>query len=127
MVSHIFEKRSIHPKQVREEEEDEIVGFSLKRAHSRSSEENPAHFKNSDLTLSLKRGILAQARISQSQQSQNIISRSGETTLAQARILQYSPRFHPPSHDHTLSSTLYTIDYHTRSLDANYIYPEEQD
>ncbi|KAF1862498.1 hypothetical protein Lal_00024454 [Lupinus albus] len=42
------------------------------------------------------RGILAQARISQSQQSQNAISRPGEKTLAQARILQYSPGFHPP-------------------------------
>ncbi|KAF1893043.1 hypothetical protein Lal_00024165 [Lupinus albus] len=48
------------------------------------------------MTLSLKRGILAQARISQSQQSQNAISRLGETTLAQARILRYSPGFHPP-------------------------------
>ncbi|KAF1867861.1 hypothetical protein Lal_00012757, partial [Lupinus albus] len=65
-----------------------LVGFSLKR-------ENSAHFKNSDLTLSLKRGILAQARISLSQQSQNAISRPGETTLAQARILQYSSGFHP--------------------------------
>ncbi|KAF1870540.1 hypothetical protein Lal_00025672 [Lupinus albus] len=38
--------------------------------------------------FSLKRGILAQARISQYQQSQNAISRPGELTLAQARILQ---------------------------------------
>ncbi|KAF1893253.1 hypothetical protein Lal_00001701 [Lupinus albus] len=37
--------------------------------------ENPAHFKNSTLTLSLKRGILAQARISQCQQ---VPSRSSE-------------------------------------------------
>ncbi|KAF1878142.1 hypothetical protein Lal_00049310 [Lupinus albus] len=28
---------------------------------------------------------------------QNAISRPGETTLAQARILQYSPGFHPPN------------------------------
>ncbi|KAF1870529.1 hypothetical protein Lal_00025635 [Lupinus albus] len=56
-------------------------GLSLKR-------ENPAHLKNSNLTLSLKRGILAQARISQWQQPQSNISRPGETALAQARILQ---------------------------------------
>ncbi|KAF1896128.1 hypothetical protein Lal_00042894 [Lupinus albus] len=36
------------------------------------------------------------SRISQSQQSQNAISHQGETTLAQARILQYRPGFHPP-------------------------------
>ncbi|KAF1879977.1 hypothetical protein Lal_00022103 [Lupinus albus] len=53
-------------------------------------------FKNSYLILSIKRGILAQARISQSQQPQNVISRPGEPTLAQVRILQYSPGFHPP-------------------------------
>ncbi|KAF1884405.1 hypothetical protein Lal_00035533 [Lupinus albus] len=53
-------------------------------------------FKISDPTLSLKPGILAQARISQCQQPQIAISRPGETTLAQARILQYSPGFHPP-------------------------------
>ncbi|KAF1896071.1 hypothetical protein Lal_00042333 [Lupinus albus] len=64
--------------------------LSLKR-------ENPAHFKNSTLTLSLKRGILAQARISQCQPTPNAISRPGETSLAQARILQYNPGFHPPS------------------------------
>ncbi|KAF1894801.1 hypothetical protein Lal_00021095 [Lupinus albus] len=39
---------------------------------------------------------IAQARISQSQQPQNAISRPGEPTLAQTRILQYSPGFHPP-------------------------------
>ncbi|KAF1881841.1 hypothetical protein Lal_00042554 [Lupinus albus] len=79
--------------------------------------ENPAHFKNSDLTLSPRRGIsrssedpLAQVRILQPQHVQNVTflaqasqlslrrdhSRSSELTLAQARILQYSPRFHPP-------------------------------
>ncbi|KAF1877132.1 hypothetical protein Lal_00015793 [Lupinus albus] len=58
--------------------------------------ENPTHFKNSTLTLSLKRGILAQARISQCQPAPNAISRPGETSLAQARILQYSLGFHPP-------------------------------
>ncbi|KAF1897706.1 hypothetical protein Lal_00032463 [Lupinus albus] len=46
--------------------------------------------------LSLKRGILAQARISQCQQPQFAISRPGEATLAQTRIFQYSPVFHPP-------------------------------
>ncbi|KAF1864708.1 hypothetical protein Lal_00032028 [Lupinus albus] len=46
--------------------------------------------------LSLKRGILAQARISLCQQPQFAISRPGEATLAQARIFQYSPGFHPP-------------------------------
>ncbi|KAF1881513.1 hypothetical protein Lal_00021492 [Lupinus albus] len=61
--------------------------FSLKR-------ENPAHFKNSDLTLSLKRGsynlynfrvpLLAQAR-QLSLRRDN--SRSGGTTLTQARQL----------------------------------------
>ncbi|KAF1872295.1 hypothetical protein Lal_00023506 [Lupinus albus] len=48
--------------------------------------------------LSLKRGILAHARISHCQPAPNAISRPGETSLAQARILQYSPGFHPPSH-----------------------------
>ncbi|KAF1867985.1 hypothetical protein Lal_00042379 [Lupinus albus] len=71
-------------------------GSSLKR-------ENPAHFKNSNLTLSLKRGILVQARISQCQQPQNDISRPGETTLAQARIFQYTPGFHPPRRDNSRS------------------------
>ncbi|KAF1894102.1 hypothetical protein Lal_00004021 [Lupinus albus] len=60
------------------------------------------------MTLSLKRRILAQARISQSQQSQNVISRPGETTLAQMRILLYSPGFHPPSFtlDHTTGNKI---------------------
>ncbi|KAF1870684.1 hypothetical protein Lal_00026256 [Lupinus albus] len=62
-----FENRSNIPKQVREEEEE---------------------LETRDLTLSLKRGILAQARISQCQQPQIAISRPGETTLAQAKILQ---------------------------------------
>ncbi|KAF1864729.1 hypothetical protein Lal_00039895 [Lupinus albus] len=57
--------------------------FSLKR-------ENPANFKNSDLTLSLKRESHSLDRF------QVGISRPGETILAQARILQYSPGFHPP-------------------------------
>ncbi|KAF1881607.1 hypothetical protein Lal_00039823 [Lupinus albus] len=54
------------------------VGFSLKR-------ENPAHFKNSDLTLSLKRGSysLYSSRVHFSPRRDN--SRSGEPTLAQAR------------------------------------------
>ncbi|KAF1872188.1 hypothetical protein Lal_00039348 [Lupinus albus] len=56
-------------------------------------EKIPPILKNSDLTLSPKRGILAQARISQ---SQNAISCPGETTLVHGRILQYSPGFHPP-------------------------------
>ncbi|KAF1866333.1 hypothetical protein Lal_00024340 [Lupinus albus] len=46
--------------------------------------------------LEPKSDPLPQARISQSQQPQNAISRPGEPTLAQARILQCSPGFHPP-------------------------------
>ncbi|KAF1867990.1 hypothetical protein Lal_00042384 [Lupinus albus] len=60
-----------------------LVGFSLKR-------ENPAHFKNSTLTLSLKRGILAQARISQYQQ---VPSRSSKNlTVSTTPICHFSPR-----------------------------------
>ncbi|KAF1886427.1 hypothetical protein Lal_00045659 [Lupinus albus] len=62
------------------ERKEQVNSFSLKR-------ENLAHIKNSTLTLSLKRGILAQARISQCQPAPNAISRPGETSLAQARIL----------------------------------------
>ncbi|KAF1884099.1 hypothetical protein Lal_00046384 [Lupinus albus] len=70
--------------------------FSLKR-------ENPSHFKNSDLTLSLKQGcyslysfrvpLLAQARQLSLRRAN---SRSSEPILAQARILQYSIGFHSP-------------------------------
>ncbi|KAF1883422.1 hypothetical protein Lal_00042180 [Lupinus albus] len=88
----------------------QLAGFSLKR-------KNPAHFKNSYLTLSPRRGIsrssedsLAQARILQLRQVQIVTflaqasqlsprrdySRSSELTLAHARIHQYSPGFHPP-------------------------------
>ncbi|KAF1889005.1 hypothetical protein Lal_00042974 [Lupinus albus] len=41
MVSHVLKINPTYPKQVREEEEElgtRVVGFSLKRAHSRSSE-----------------------------------------------------------------------------------------
>ncbi|KAF1870639.1 hypothetical protein Lal_00026059 [Lupinus albus] len=52
--------------------------------------ENPAHFKSSTLTLSLKRGILAQARISQCQQ---VPSRSSENlTVSTAPVCHFSPR-----------------------------------
>ncbi|KAF1892775.1 hypothetical protein Lal_00042669 [Lupinus albus] len=92
-----------------------VIGFSLKRAHSRSGEKIPPfqNFRSDPLAqardsrsienltvptviLSLKRGILAQARISQCQQPQFAISRLGEATLAQTRIFQYSLGFHPP-------------------------------
>ncbi|KAF1863239.1 hypothetical protein Lal_00014702 [Lupinus albus] len=75
MVSHTFEKRSIHPKQVREEEEE--LETKVKLSGSRSSEPILAQarkcrlFKISDLTLSLKGEIF----------------RSGDEALAQERIL----------------------------------------
>ncbi|KAF1892196.1 hypothetical protein Lal_00036555 [Lupinus albus] len=53
-----------------------IVGFSLKR-------ENSAYFKNSNLTLWLKRGILAQARDSRS--SENL-------TVSTVPKCHFSPR-----------------------------------
>ncbi|KAF1862305.1 hypothetical protein Lal_00026831 [Lupinus albus] len=48
MVSHVLKIDPTYPKQVREEEEELgtiVVGFSLKRAHSRSGEKIP-HFQN---------------------------------------------------------------------------------
>ncbi|KAF1870731.1 hypothetical protein Lal_00026467 [Lupinus albus] len=81
-----------------EDVKDKTSGSRLSEEFS-LGRENPAYFKNSDLTLSLKRGILALARISQCQQPQFAISRPGEATLAQARIFQYSPGFHPPRKD----------------------------
>ncbi|KAF1860066.1 hypothetical protein Lal_00027917 [Lupinus albus] len=51
----------------------------------------PKSLTNHDLTISLKRESHSLNRF------QNAISRPGETTLAQARIFQYSPGFHPPS------------------------------
>ncbi|KAF1864468.1 hypothetical protein Lal_00021891 [Lupinus albus] len=88
-----------------------LVGFSLKRAHSRSSEKIPPILKKTQICPSrLDEDPLAQARILQPRQVQNATflaqarqlslrrdhSRSSEGTLAQARILQYSPRFYPP-------------------------------
>ncbi|KAF1874217.1 hypothetical protein Lal_00030250 [Lupinus albus] len=74
----------------------QVSPFSLKR-------ENPAHFKNSDLTLLLKRGSSRSSEnLTASTTSEGHFSprrgnsRSSETILAQARILQYSPGFHSP-------------------------------
>ncbi|KAF1891498.1 hypothetical protein Lal_00012386, partial [Lupinus albus] len=83
-------------------------GLSLKR-------ENPAYFKNSNLTLSLKRGILAQARISQSQEASprssegfslkresHSVNQSQMPFLAQARHLSLRREFSSIAQDFTL-------------------------
>ncbi|KAF1884336.1 hypothetical protein Lal_00033509 [Lupinus albus] len=99
MVSHILERDPTYPKQVREEEEE--LETREESSGSRSSEPVLAQarksrlFKISDLTLSLKRGFLAQARISQSQHPQNAISRPGENPLGvKPRIIKVS--WQPP-------------------------------
>ncbi|KAF1864555.1 hypothetical protein Lal_00043196 [Lupinus albus] len=90
MVSHILKIDPTYLKQVREEKEE--LGTREQSSGSRSSELILAQarksrlFKISDLTLSLKRWILTQARISQCQQPQNTISRPGENPPVYPRI-----------------------------------------
>ncbi|KAF1885657.1 hypothetical protein Lal_00039505 [Lupinus albus] len=74
MVSHVLKIDPTYPKQVREEEEEletrvvvSVIDYHMDCVI--------------DYTV---------------QQPKIVISRPGETTLAQARILQYSPGFHPP-------------------------------
>ncbi|KAF1887729.1 hypothetical protein Lal_00023736 [Lupinus albus] len=101
MVSHVLKIDPTYPKQVREEEEE---------------------LKARDLTLSLKRGILAQARISQSQQAS---SRSSEgfslrreshsvnnpslPFLAQARQLSLRRESSSIAQDFTLSGDPFSL------------------
>ncbi|KAF1881806.1 hypothetical protein Lal_00042515 [Lupinus albus] len=86
MVSHTLRKDPIYPK-------TSFKGKKrfLRRALAQASlfllkRENPAHFKNSILTLSLKRG---------SSTLHTSLPRTGKTNLAQARILQHLLVFHP--------------------------------
>ncbi|KAF1892751.1 hypothetical protein Lal_00042644 [Lupinus albus] len=117
MVSHIFEKRSIHPKQVREEEQEsdalaQARDFSLRRGSSRSSEDLIAstgpecHFSRPDETtlaqarpLSLKRGNSRSSENSSYQPWDPRLSRrfslGRERFTWEGEILGYTREFSP--------------------------------